>query len=47
MPALKKLGDELGMSMEDGLAGMVNGALGGDTPKKPVVEEGPEPTAAE
>ncbi|SEG29734.1 SPFH domain / Band 7 family protein [Thalassococcus halodurans] len=47
MPALKKLGDELGMSMEDGLAGMVNGALGGDTPKKPVVEEAPEPTAAE
>ena len=47
MPALKKLGDELGMSMEDGLAGMVNGALGGDTPKTPTVEEGPEPTAAE
>ena len=47
MPALKKLGDELGMSMEDGLAGMVNGALGGDTPKTPTIEEDPEPTAAE
>lgn len=28
MPALKKLGEELGVSMEDGVAGVTNGALG-------------------
>ena len=27
MPALKKLGEELGLSMEDGVGGIVNGAL--------------------
>ncbi len=29
MPAMKKLGEELGISMEDGLNGVVNDALGG------------------
>ncbi len=28
MPALKKLGEELGMSMDNGVSGVVNGALG-------------------
>ena len=28
MPALRKLGDELGLSLEDGLAGLANGAMG-------------------
>jgi hypothetical protein len=27
MPALKKLGEELGLSMENGVSGVVNGAL--------------------
>ena len=27
MPALKKLGEELGLSMENGVGGVVNGAL--------------------
>ncbi|MGB1234429.1 MAG: flotillin family protein [Planktomarina sp.] len=38
MPALKKLGEELGVSLEDGLAGVTNGALGVDG-KQPVDAE--------
>ncbi|MEO9518342.1 MAG: flotillin domain-containing protein [Paracoccaceae bacterium] len=33
MPALKKLGDELGLSMENGLAGVASNALGHEDPK--------------
>ncbi len=37
MPALKKLGDELGLSMEDGVAGLTSKALGVEA--KPIVQE--------
>ncbi|MBB5514810.1 putative membrane protein YqiK [Rubricella aquisinus] len=45
MPAMKKLGEELGISMEDGLAGVVDQALTGPTsdPKaKPTAEDAKE-----
>ena len=34
MPALKKLGDELGLSMENGLSGVTSAALGAPEPKR-------------
>ncbi len=43
MPALKKLGEELGVSLEDGLAGVTNGAMG--VPPKPVVDATSEEAA--
>ena len=54
MPALKKLGEELGVSLEDGLVG-VTGAIEPDRPAKPgpaaqvehVEPVGQTPTAAE
>ena len=39
MPALKKLGEELGISMENGLAGVTSKALGVDEPKAEVAED--------
>ncbi len=39
MPALKKLGDELGLSMEQGVAGVVNGALEATQPADEAIEE--------
>ncbi|MDE4304083.1 flotillin domain-containing protein [Phaeobacter gallaeciensis] len=46
MPALKKLGEELGLSMEDGVAGITSGALGvSSEPAKETVEA--EASAAE
>ncbi|WP_298848685.1 flotillin domain-containing protein [uncultured Ruegeria sp.] len=39
MPALKKLGDELGLSMEQGVAGVVNGALEATPPVDDAIEE--------
>jgi len=44
MPAMKKLGEELGISMENGLSGVVDEALGGK-PVKPEVEDVTEETA--
>ncbi|MEM7318165.1 MAG: flotillin domain-containing protein [Pseudomonadota bacterium] len=46
MPALKKLGEEMGLSMEQGVGGLVNGALEatGDQPEIAVPEDG-EPQA--
>lgn len=46
MPALKALGEELGVSMENGVAGLVEGAV---APSKPQPDAGPElhETAAE
>ncbi|RED13260.1 flotillin family protein [Pontivivens insulae] len=45
LPAMKKLGEELGVSMEDGLSGVTNAALT-DTPAEPaseVLEEAEKP----
>ncbi|MEX0319177.1 MAG: flotillin family protein [Ruegeria sp.] len=39
MPALKKLGEELGLSMEQGVGGLANGALGAPEPAAEVVDE--------
>ncbi|MEP3848238.1 MAG: flotillin domain-containing protein [Paracoccaceae bacterium] len=39
MPALKKLGDELGLSMENGLAGVASNALGHEDPKSDASED--------
>jgi len=40
MPALKKLGDELGLSMENGIAAATSGAMDGKvTPKVPEIED--------
>ena len=39
MPALKKLGDELGLSMENGLAGVTSNALGHEDPKPDASED--------
>ncbi|MEP6064924.1 MAG: flotillin domain-containing protein [Paracoccaceae bacterium] len=39
MPALKKLGDELGLSMENGLAGVASSALGHEDPKSGTSED--------
>ncbi|WP_171129109.1 MULTISPECIES: flotillin family protein [unclassified Ruegeria] len=46
MPALKKLGDELGLSMENGVAGVVNGALEAtpDPADAEVIEDDAAPT---
>ena len=38
MPALKRLGEELGLSMDAGLSGMAEGALTGGAPKPRTVE---------
>jgi flotillin len=37
MPALKKLGEELGLSMEDGVSGITSAALGVEAPRPAVV----------
>ncbi|MEO1562844.1 MAG: flotillin domain-containing protein [Pseudomonadota bacterium] len=49
LPALKKLGDEIGLSMEDGLAGVVQGALpeGSTELKKPARKAAEDTPAAE
>jgi flotillin len=33
LPAMRKLGEELGLSMEDGIAGVVNGTMEGEAPR--------------
>ena len=43
MPALKKLGDELGISMENGLAGVVNDTISPDPRAENAPEPAPEP----
>jgi uncharacterized membrane protein YqiK len=45
MPALKKLGDELGLSMENGIASVASGAL--DSPKNEPAQINGEDTSAE
>lgn len=44
MPALKTLGRELGLSMEDGVSGVVNGMLEGDDSAPEVAAANPETT---
>ncbi|WP_377188489.1 flotillin family protein [Ruegeria meonggei] len=44
MPALKKLGEELGLSMENGVGGVVNGALESTSESAQIVEEETPPT---
>lgn len=39
MPALKKLGDELGLSMENGLAGLTSKAMGADDAAPKLIED--------
>jgi hypothetical protein len=46
MPALKKLGEELGLSMEDGVSGIASTALGVEAPKPSSADE-PSEGAAE
>lgn len=42
MPALKKLGEDLGLSMDGSVEGLINDALGGPTaPGTPTPETGP------
>lgn len=45
MPALKKLGEELGLSMEDGVSGIASTALGVEAPKPSSVDEPSEGVA--
>jgi len=42
MPALKKLGEELGLSMEDGVSGLANGALSAPPKERETDVTGPE-----
>ena len=47
MPALKKLGEELGISMEDGVAGVTSGLIAPSVETESAEDEAPSTTAAE